>query len=146
MSTKKKLFPSHVTPDFLNERGENTLISHIGIIFTEVGDRHLTAEMPVDARTKQPAGILHGGASVVLAETLGSAAAQICVDAKNQITVGMEINTNHIKSISEGMVIGVTTPIHIGRSTHVWGINIKNEKDQLIAISRITVAVLNKKT
>ncbi len=101
--------------------------------------------MPVDHRTVQPMGLLHGGASVTLAESLGSLASLMTVDMEKQIVVGLEINANHIKATREGFVYGITKPIHLGRSTHVWEIKIYNEKDQLTCISRITNAVLEKK-
>jgi 1,4-dihydroxy-2-naphthoyl-CoA hydrolase len=125
-----------------NERGKNTLCSHLGIEFTEVGDDYLTATMPVDHRTHQPMGILHGGASCVLAETIGSMAAQFCVNRQTHYCVGLDINTNHLRTIREGSVIGVAKPFHLGRSTQVWSIEIRNEKGDLISISRLTMAVL----
>lgn len=128
----------------LNVRGEKTMADFLGIEFIEIGDDYLVAKMPVDQRTKQPVGIMHGGASCVLAETIGSTAANYCVDFIKQYCVGLDINTNHIRSIREGMVIGTAKPFHIGKSTHVWGIEIKNEKEQLISVTRLTMAVLNK--
>lgn len=128
----------------LNQRSANTLASHCTIIFTEVGDDYLTATMPIDERTKQPMGIMHGGASCVLAETIGSSAANFCVDRKKHYCVGLDINTNHIRSIRSGLVTGTAKPIHIGRSTQVWGIEIINENGQLISINRLTMAVLNR--
>lgn len=100
--------------------------------------------MPVDHRTKQPYGLLHGGASVVLAETLGSVAAHCCVDADKQFCVGLEINANHLRSVREGFVYGTAQPLHIGKKTQVWEIRITNESHQLVCISRITIAVLDK--
>jgi len=123
----------------------NTMLQHIGIQFTKVGDGTIEARMPVDHRTHQPFGILHGGASVALAETLGSVAAMCCLDSSLQYCVGLDINANHIKSIREGFVIGVVKPIHIGKKTHVWEIKITTEKDELVCISRITMAILDKK-
>jgi len=130
--------------DTLNHRSSDTLASHCEIVFTDVGDDYLCASMPVDERTIQPIGIMHGGASCVLAETVGSAAANFCVDIKKQYCVGLAINTNHIRSIRSGLVIGTAKPYHIGRSTHVWSIEIKNEDKQLISINRLTMAVLNR--
>lgn len=121
------------------------MVSHLGITFTEVGEDFLVASMPVDHRTHQPLGLLHGGASVALAETLGSVAAHILVDPQAQYCVGLEINANHIKSIRSGFVFGRTTPIHVGKRTHVWEIRITNDQDELICISRITMAVIDKK-
>ena len=118
---------------------------HIGIQFTEIGDDYIKATMPVDNRTKQPMGLLHGGASVALAESLGSVASVLCVDPEKQTVVGLEINANHIKTAKEGFVTGITKPIHLGRSTQVWEIRIYNEAEQLVCISRITNAILEHK-
>ena len=117
----------------------------IGIVFTAVGPDYLEARMPVDARTVQPFGLLHGGASVALAETMGSVAATCCVDMKRQFCVGLEINANHLRGVRSGYVTGITKPLHIGKKTQVWEIRITNEKDELVCISRITMAVLDKK-
>ena len=124
---------------------DNTILDVLGIKFTERGDDHLTATMPVDYRTHQPMGILHGGASVVLAETLGSSAASMCLDLSKEYCVGLDINANHIRSIRSGTVTGVAKPIHIGRSTHVWEINIVDEEQRKICVSRITMAILKHK-
>ncbi|WP_339877312.1 hotdog fold thioesterase [uncultured Algoriphagus sp.] len=131
--------------DLINETGKNTMTDHLGIVFTEIGDDHLSATMPVDERTKQPMGLLHGGANVVLAETLGSVAASLTIDLKKQVCVGLEINANHLKGVKSGLVTGITTPIHIGKTTQVWEIKITNEQGQLCCISRITMAILDKK-
>ncbi len=128
----------------LNQRSADTLASHCEIIFSEVGDDYLVATMPVDERTKQPIGIMHGGASCVLAETIGSTAANFCVDIKKQYCVGLAINTNHIRSVRSGLVIGTAKPFHIGRTTHVWSIEITNEDKQLVSVNRLTMAVLNR--
>jgi 1,4-dihydroxy-2-naphthoyl-CoA hydrolase len=128
----------------LMERGKNTMLEYLGIEFTDLGEDYLTARMPVDHRTKQPVGIMHGGASCVLAETVGSTAANCCVDIQHFYCVGLDINTNHIRSIREGFVIATAKPYHIGKSTHVWGIEIINEQKQLISINRLTMAVLAK--
>ena len=133
-----------VTVEILNNFSANTMIQHIGIEFTDVGKDYLTAKMPVDARTIQPAGLLHGGASVTLAETLGSVAAYLCVDPEKKTCVGIEINANHIRSVKSGYVFGRVNPIHIGTSTHIWEIRIVNEHDHLVCVSRITMAILNK--
>jgi 1,4-dihydroxy-2-naphthoyl-CoA hydrolase len=125
---------------------KGTLGEHIGIRFSEIGDRHLSATMPVDERTKQPYGLLHGGASVALAETLGSVASALIIDREKYICVGLEINANHVRSARSGHVTGTATPIHIGSSTHVWEIRIVDEKGKLICISRITVAILKKES
>lgn len=133
-----------VTPAQLNIIERPTLVSHIGIEFTEVGEDFLVAKMPVDARTHQPFGILHGGASVVLAETLGSVAATLCIDSQKQYAVGLEINANHIRSVKNGYVYGTVRPVHVGRSTQVWSIEIVNEEGKLVCSSRITMAILNR--
>ncbi|ANE51895.1 hotdog fold thioesterase [Flavisolibacter tropicus] len=129
----------------LKERHKDTLINHLDIQLTEIGEDYLCGEMPVDHRTVQPMGILHGGASVALAETLGSVAANLVVDRSKKACVGLEINANHLKSVRSGKVIGTARPIHIGSSTQVWSIEIRNEAGQLTCISRITMAVLDLK-
>lgn len=120
------------------------MVETLGIEYTEIGDDYLVARMPVDHRTLQPAGIMHGGASCALAETIGSIAANACVDISKYYCVGVDINTNHIRSIREGFVIGTARPYHIGRTLHVWGIEIVNEQKQLISVNRLTIAVLSK--
>lgn len=120
------------------------MVDFLSIEFIEINEEILKATMPVDQRTKQPYGILHGGASVVLAETLGSVASNI-VAGSSKIAVGLEINANHIKSAKSGAVIGTAKAIHIGGKTHVWSIAITDDSDQLICISRLTVAILDKK-
>ena len=127
----------------LNGLHDNTLQRHLGIEFIEIGDDYIKATMPMDHRTRQPMGLLHGGASLALAESLGSVASVLCVDLTQKIVVGLEINANHIKSVREGIVTGITRPIHLGRSTQVWEIKIYNQADQLICISRITNAILD---
>jgi 1,4-dihydroxy-2-naphthoyl-CoA hydrolase len=139
------IFRTQVTPDILNSLSKNTLAEHLGIEFTAIGDDYLEARMPVDARTHQPMGLLHGGASVVLAETLGSVGATLCVDDSTQYCVGLEINANHLKGVRSGFVTGVARPIHIGRKTQVWEIRISNERKEPVCVSRITIAVLDKK-
>lgn len=121
------------------------MISHIGIVFTEIGSDFIKARMPVDERTTQPAGILHGGASVALAESLGSIAANCLIDQSTQYCVGLEINANHVKSASSGNVHAITKPVHVGKRTHIWEIRVNNDADQLVCISRITMAILDKK-
>ncbi len=129
----------------LNERGANTLSEHLGIGFIEVGKDFLKAIMPVDERTKQPLGILHGGANVVLAETIASTAANAAVDLDKFYCVGLEINANHIRSVREGLVTAITRPIHIGRSTHIWQIDIYNEEGKQTCVSMMTASVLARK-
>jgi len=128
----------------LNELCKNNMGEHIGIEFIEIGDNYLKASMPVDHRTKQPMGLLHGGASVALAETLGSVAATMCVNNEKNACVGLEINANHIRSVTKGKVIGITKSIHIGKTTQVWEIRIESELRKLVCVSRITMAVINK--
>jgi 1,4-dihydroxy-2-naphthoyl-CoA hydrolase len=140
-----KVFSEKITTKLLNDWSPNTMAETIGIEFTAVGPDYLEAKMPVDHRTHQPFGLLHGGASVALAETMGSVAAQCCVDISKQYCVGLEINANHLKGVKTGFVKGVTKPIHIGKKTQVWEIRITNEAHELVCISRITMAVLDKK-
>ena len=137
------LWKTQTTVEQLKEMSKNTLIEHLGIEFLEIGDDHLKAKMPVDSRTKQPAGLLHGGASVALAETLGSMAAALCVDREKKGVVGVEINANHIRPVYDGWVTGVTKPVHIGSTTQIWEINIYNEEEKLVCVSRLTVAIIN---
>ncbi len=120
------------------------LPQHLGMEFTELGADFLRARMPVDSRTRQPYGILHGGASVALAETLGSTGAGLVVDPDKYAVVGQEINANHVRAISDGFVIGTTRPMHIGKRSHVWEIRIADERDRLVCISRITMFVMEK--
>lgn len=121
----------------------DSIVKHLGIEFTEVGDGYLVARMPVDGRTHQPFGILHGGASVVLAESLGSTASWMLLDdPTKQRAVGLEINANHLRSVREGWVYGRCTPIHTGRTTHVWDVRITDEGGKLVCVSRLTVAII----
>jgi 1,4-dihydroxy-2-naphthoyl-CoA hydrolase len=138
------IFNSGITLSFLNDLAKNTLADTLGIEFTAIGEDFMEARMPVDHRTRQPFGLLHGGASIALAETLGSVAATCCIDSSH-FCVGLEINANHIKGIREGFVKGITKPLHLGKKTHVWEIRILSEQEELVCISRITVAVLDKK-
>jgi 1,4-dihydroxy-2-naphthoyl-CoA hydrolase len=131
-----------ITLEMLNERGKDTMVECLSIEFTELGDDYMVARMPVDQRTKQPLGIMHGGASCVLAETVGSTAGNCCVDLEKFYCVGLDINTNHLRSIREGYVFGTAKPYHLGRTTQVWGIEIKNAEGKLISINRLTMAVL----
>lgn len=119
---------------------------HLGIEFTEIGPDFLRGRMPVDDRTHQPYGILHGGASVALAETLGSYAAMLAVDQSKYRCLGQEINANHIRGVASGFVIGTARPVHIGRRSHVWEIRIADERDKLVCISRLTMAVIDAPT
>ncbi|MFT7150456.1 MAG: 1,4-dihydroxy-2-naphthoyl-CoA hydrolase [Nonlabens sp.] len=139
------MFIKGVTIEAVNKMCENTLVDHLGIEVIELGEDYLVAKMPVDQRTHQPMGLLHGGASVVLAETIGSIAASFTVNQKLQHCVGLEINANHIRSVSSGYVFGRTKSIHLGKRTQIWEINITNEEDKLVCISRLTMAVIDKK-
>lgn len=122
----------------------DSIVKHLGIEFIEAGDGFLVARMPVDGRTHQPFGILHGGASVVLAESLGSVASFLMLDDPiKQRAVGVEVNANHIRSVGSGWVYGRCTPIHVGRSTHVWDIRITDEQDRTVCVSRLTIAVIS---
>jgi 1,4-dihydroxy-2-naphthoyl-CoA hydrolase len=134
-----------VTVTELNSLSDNTLAQALGIVVTEVGKDYIKATMPVDHRTRQPQGLLHGGASVALAETLGSMAAFCTIDQNKKACVGLEINANHIRSVRSGTVTGTARPLHVGSSTQVWEIYIRNEEGQLVSVSRITMAVIDKR-
>ena len=142
MSREKTIWKKEFTAKELNDFRKETLVGHLDIRFLEKGEDFLRASMPVDGRTRQPMGLLHGGASVVLAETLGSSASYMTLD-EGETSVGLEIKANHLKSISEGEVIGTARPVHLGRTTQVWDINIRNREKNLICISRLTMAVLS---
>jgi 1,4-dihydroxy-2-naphthoyl-CoA hydrolase len=136
-----------VTPmslDALNAGAAGTLVKPLGIVFTEIGENFIRGTMPVDARTRQPYGLLHGGASVALAETLGSTGASMCVDHARYMCVGQEINANHLKSVRSGIVTGTARPLHVGSRSQVWSIDIVNESGVLVCVSRHTVAVLQR--
>jgi uncharacterized protein (TIGR00369 family) len=126
----------------LNAQASGTLASHLGIEVVALGADFVRASMPVDARTRQPFGLLHGGASVVLAETLGSIAANLCLDPATQVAVGVEINANHLRAVRDGVVTGTARPLHVGRATQVWEIRIEDERQRLVCVSRLTVAVV----
>jgi 1,4-dihydroxy-2-naphthoyl-CoA hydrolase len=128
----------------LNSGGEGTLIRHLGIRFTEIGDDFVRGTMPVDARTKQPYGLLHGGASVALAETLGSMGATMCVDTKEYLCVGQEINANHVRGARAGQVIGTARPVHVGGRSQVWTIDICDDAGNLVCTSRLTIAIIRR--
>ena len=135
-----------VNLEFINNTSKNTLASNLGIEITNFGDDFLEATMPVDERTKQPYGLLHGGASVSLAETVGSLASSLCIeDFNTQSVVGLEINANHIRSATSGKVTAVCKPIKIGRNIHVWNIEIHNDVKKLVCVSRLTMAVVPKR-
>lgn len=139
------IFSKKLSLETINDWGKNTMTDFLDIKFTAIGEDYLEATMPVDSRTKQPLGLLHGGANVVLAETLGSVAATLTVDKEKQYCVGLEINANHLAAVKEGFVRGVTKPIHLGKKTQVWGIKIYTEEGKLSCISRITMAVIDRK-
>ncbi|PIQ23991.1 thioesterase [bacterium (Candidatus Blackallbacteria) CG17_big_fil_post_rev_8_21_14_2_50_48_46] len=137
------------TPDFsqvklkeINRWMQNTAAESLGIEVISTGTDWIEARMPVDQRTHQPAGLLHGGASVLLAETLGSIAGSLCVDREKQAVVGVEINANHLRGVRDGWVIGRVSPLHLGRTTQVWEIRIRDQADKLVCISRLTIAVI----
>jgi 1,4-dihydroxy-2-naphthoyl-CoA hydrolase len=134
------------TLEQINAFNRNTLVSHLGIEYVEVGPNFLVARMPVDARTQQPFGLLHGGASVALAESLGSMASFLCFDdPQTQQPVGVEINANHLRSVRSGYVYGRCVPLHVGRRSHVWEIRLSDEAGKLVCVSRITIMVVERK-
>ena len=138
-------FDKNVSVEDLKPLGKGTMTEYLGIEWVEIGKNFLKAKMPVDHRTIQPYGLLHGGASCVLAETIGSVASHLVIDPSAFYCVGIEINANHIRSAKDGFVYGTCSPLHIGSSTHVWDIRITNEEEKLICISRLTVAIMKKK-
>lgn len=137
------IWKTNITLEGIEARSKNTMVEHVGIEFLEIGDDFLRARMPVDARTLQAYGIMHGGASCVLAETIASIGANYCVDPSTQQCVGMEINTSHVRSIKSGWVIGTAIPLHLGKSTQLWEIRIENEQGDLISMNRLRMAVLD---
>jgi 1,4-dihydroxy-2-naphthoyl-CoA hydrolase len=138
------IWAKSLTLEQINHFADYSIEEHLGIRVVELGDDFLKATMPVDKRTRQPFGLLHGGASVVLAETLGSIASYMALPGENQIGVGIEVNANHIRSVSEGNVSGVAKPISLGNRIHVWDIKIYDDNAELVCISRLTVAVVAK--
>jgi uncharacterized protein (TIGR00369 family) len=143
--TSPSPFRRHPSVDALNALSRDTAIAALGIVFTEVGADFLRATMPVDARTLQPYGLLHGGASVLLAETLGSSAGNLCV-GEDAMVVGIEINANHLAAVRGGLVTGTARPLHVGRSTQVWDIRIEDEVGRLACIARLTLAAVARRT
>jgi 1,4-dihydroxy-2-naphthoyl-CoA hydrolase len=137
-------FEPGLTAAQLQPLSDNTMGQHLGMEFIEVGEDFLKGRMPVDHRTRQPYGLLHGGASVALAETLGSVASAFVVDRSQYNAVGLEINANHLRGVREGFVTGTARPLHLGKTTHVWDIRIHDEKDKLVCVSRLTVAIIKK--
>ncbi len=138
-------FNKTLTIEDIQPLSNNTMGAHLGMLFTELGADYLKATMPVDHRTQQPYGLLHGGASVALAETLGSVGAALVTDHTKFICVGQEINANHLRSVRSGFVTGMAKPVHIGASSQVWEIRIYDEREKLVCISRLTIAVLKRK-
>lgn len=139
------MFPSHVTLASINAFNRDTLVAHLGMEFTEIGPDYLIAKMPVDKRTHQPMGLLHGGASVALAETIGSVGSHLIAQQNGDSAVGLDINANHIGGIKTGWVFGKGILLHQGKTTHVWEIRITDEADRLICISRLTMMILKGK-
>jgi uncharacterized protein (TIGR00369 family) len=136
-----RIWKRPISVELLTTNNANSAVTHLGIEFLEVGDDFIRARVPVDERTRQPYGLLHGGVSVVLAETLGSCGAAFAAPEGHR-TVGLDINANHLKGVSSGWVIGTTRPVHIGRTTQVWQIDLANEAGELTCVSRITMAML----
>jgi uncharacterized protein (TIGR00369 family) len=130
------------TLEALNGTSPGTMAAHLGIVFTEVGDDCLVGTMPVDARTQQPFGLLHGGASAVLSETLGSSGANFCLDFDREYAVGLEVNANHLRPARQGKVTGTARPVHIGRRTQVWETRVEDDDGRLVCVSRLTLAVV----
>jgi 1,4-dihydroxy-2-naphthoyl-CoA hydrolase len=130
------------TVEQLNALSKDTLGEQLDMQFTEVGDDYLVATMPVDHRTRQPFGLLHGGATAALSETLGSSAANCCLDAASEYAVGLEINANHLRAARTGRVTGTARPLHIGRRTQVWETRVEDEAGRLVCVSRLTLAVV----
>lgn len=145
MSERHSIWAVEVVPSVLNEYAKNTLAETLGITFTEIGPDYIRGRMPVDHRTRQYLGMLHGGASVALAETIASTASNLVVNPQTHYCVGLEINANHLRSVQEGYVLAEARPIHLGRTTHVWDVRIYHEgTGQLVAIIRHTVIVLSR--
>lgn len=133
----------HHEPDIaaINQAGAGSMVELLGILVTEAGENYLKGTMPVDHRTLQPQGILHGGANVALAETLGSIASTLCLDPEMKFCVGMDINANHIRPVTGGTVTGTARALHVGRTTHVWNIEITSDQEKLVSVARLTMAV-----
>jgi len=142
--TGSRVWKQPATVATLNAQAENTLAATLGMVVTELGDDFIRASMAVDARTVQPYGLLHGGASLALAETLGSVAANLCLASATQMAVGLEINANHLRAVRSGRVIGTARALHVGRQTQVWEIRIEDERDHLVCVSRLTLAVVER--
>lgn len=134
---------NNITIESLNNFSKNTLMETLGIEYTELGKDYICAKMPVDKRTHQPMGVLHGGASAALIETLGSIGSHLLIDSKTKFSAGLELNINHIKAVKSGYVFGKATIVHQGRKTHIWQVDITNENDKLVATGRLTIFVGN---
>ncbi|MEO9144537.1 MAG: hotdog fold thioesterase [Ginsengibacter sp.] len=135
-------FHKRITIDDIRDIDKNTMAEFLGLRWVEIGDDFLKLSMPVNNTTRQPYGFLHGGASCVLAETIGSVGSALIIDREKYFCVGLEINANHLRSVSDGIVTATAKPLHIGRSTHVWDIRIYNDKETLFCVSRLTVAIV----
>lgn len=140
-----QIWQKPISIEILNNISRHTAVTHLGMEYLEIGDNYIVGRVPVDQRTQQYSGILHGGVSVVLAETLGSCGAGFSCHP-DQVVVGLEINANHIKAARSGWVTGTARPIHRGRSTHIWGVELRNDDQELVCISRITLALLSQQT
>ena len=138
-------FNDQLSMEDLVSIGKGTMGAYIGIEFTEIGENYIKATMPVDERTRQPYGLLHGGASCTLAETVGSVASALVIDQSKYICVGLEINANHLRSAKSGLVTAKALPLHLGSTTHVWDIRIVDQHEKLVCVSRLTVAILEKR-
>ena len=138
------MFPENLTPAHLNKISQGTLLTHLEIEFIEIGENYIVAKMPVKDKTSQPMGILHGGASVSLAESIGSAGSYMMIDPKKESAIGLEINANHVGSAREGYVYGKGILVHKGKTTHIWNIEIRNGHEKLISLCRLTVMILKK--
>lgn len=139
-----KIWRTHISLDELQKICANTLVSHLKIVFTEIGDDYIKAEMAMGPHLMQPLGTLHGGASCVLAETVGSVGSYFCIDPKTHYTMGLDINTNHIRAVKTGVLTATGRPYHVGKLTQIWSIEIVNDQNQLISVSRLTVIALEK--
>lgn len=139
-------FDKELSLEKIKPLGKDTMGEHLGIEWTGIGDDYLKATMPVDNRTKQPYGLLHGGASCVLAETIGSVASAFVIDHSRFLCVGLEINANHIRGVKDGYVTGIATALHLGSTTHVWDIKITDQNNKLVCVSRLTVAIIQRKS
>jgi len=138
------IWHQNLTLEALNALGKGSAVEHLGIEITDIGSDYISGTMPVDHRTRQPMGILHGGANALLAESLGSIAANCCVDHTKYTCVGLEINANHLRTVKNGLVTGTARSVHLGKTIQVWDINIENEKGQLSCSSRLTMMVIKR--